>query len=390
MPQNPLRLKSIHHVKFVVGNAKQAAYYYRKAFGFSQFAYSGLETGSRDLACYAMEQGKARFVLATPYRATSPEAAHLHTHGDGIVDIAFHVEDADAAYHAAVERGAEPAAPPDDAERPVRVGPPQRHQDLWRHHPLVLLVPRLIPGRSCPGTSLARSPGQDVGILRVDHMVGNVELGKMDFWADWYSKVLGFARYISFDDKDISTEYSALMSIVMSDNSYAIKFPLNEPAAGKRKSQIDEYLDFYNGPGVQHVALLTQDIEQTVTALRANGVEFLNVPDSYYDLLPQRVGQIEEALDMIRSLRILVDRDEEGYLLQLFSQARRGSPDGVLRDHPAEGQPWIREGQFPGPLRSHRARTGPPRKLVESARCLALTRCSLGCSTTPACSPRPR
>lgn len=325
MPDNPLRLKSIHHVKFVVGNAKQAAYYYRKAFGFSQVAYSGLETGSRDLACYAMEQGKARFVLTTPYRANSPEAAHLHTHGDGIVDIAFHVEDADTAYQAAVARGAAPAIQPHtlhDQYGSVRHAAIRTYGDTIHS----FYAFRDYTGPFLPGYVEREIPGQHAGILRVDHMVGNVELGKMDHWAQWYSDVLGFSRYISFDDKDISTEYSALMSIVMSDNSYAIKFPLNEPAAGKRKSQIDEYLDFYGGPGVQHVALLTTDIEQTVTALRANGVEFLDVPDSYYDLLPQRVGTIEEAIDMIRSLRILVDRDEEGYLLQLFSKPVEDRP----------------------------------------------------------------
>jgi 4-hydroxyphenylpyruvate dioxygenase len=177
-------------------------------------------------------------------------------------------------------------------------------------------------------------------------MVGNVELGKMDHWAKWYSDVLGFSRYISFDDTDISTEYSALMSIVMSDNSYAIKFPLNEPAPGKRKSQIDEYLDFYGGPGVQHVALLTQDIAHTVSALRANGVEFLNVPDSYYDMLPQRVGDIDEALDMVRSLRILVDRDDEGYLLQLFSRPVQDRPTVFYEIIQRKGSRGFGKGNF--------------------------------------------
>jgi 4-hydroxyphenylpyruvate dioxygenase len=188
--------------------------------------------------------------------------------------------------------------------------------------------------------------GQNVGILRIDHMVGNVELGRMDHWAQWYSDVLGFARFISFDDKDISTEYSALMSIVMSDDSHAIKFPLNEPAAGRRKSQIDEYLDFYGGPGVQHVALLTQDIAHTVSALRANGVEFLNVPDSYYDLLPSRVGVIDEELDLIRSMRILVDRDEEGYLLQLFSRPVEDRPTVFYEIIQRKGSRGFGKGNF--------------------------------------------
>ena len=345
MPDNPLRLKSIHHVKFVVGNARQAAYYYRKAFGFSQFAYAGLESGSRDLACYAMEQGKARFVLATPYRPNSPEAAHLHAHGDGIVDIAFHVEDADAAFHAAVQRGAEAATPPrtlSDQYGSVRHSAIRTYGDTI--HSFYSF--RDYTGPFLPGYVQREIAGESVGILRVDHMVGNVELGKMEYWADWYHRVLGFARYISFDDKDISTEYSALMSIVMSDNSYAIKFPLNEPAAGKRKSQIDEYLDFYGGAGVQHVALLTQDIEQTVSALRANGVEFLDVPDSYYDMLPQRVGDIEEAMEMIRSLRILVDRDEEGYLLQLFSRPVEDRPTVFYEIIQRKGSRGFGKGNF--------------------------------------------
>ena len=345
MPTNPLRLKSIHHVTFIVGNARQAAFYYRKAFGFSQFAYAGLETGNRDLACYAMEQGRARFVFATPYRPNSPEAAHLHAHGDGIIDIAFHVEDADAAFHAAVERGATAASAPhtlSDNYGSVRHSAVKTYGDTI--HSFYSF--RDYTGPFLPGYVPRDVVGEGVGILRVDHMVGNVELGKMDYWADWYSRVLGFARYISFDDKDISTEYSALMSIVMSDNSYAIKFPLNEPAAGKRKSQIDEYLDFYGGPGVQHVALLTQDIEHTVSALRANGVEFLDVPDSYYDLLPQRVGEIEEALDMIRSLRILVDRDEEGYLLQLFSRPVEDRPTVFYEIIQRKGSRGFGKGNF--------------------------------------------
>lgn len=345
MPENPLRLKSIHHVTFVVGNAKQASYYYRKAFGFSQFAYSGLETGNRELASYAIEQGKARFVLATPYRSNSREAAHLHTHGDGIVDIAFHVEDADAAFGAAVSRGAEPAIEP----RTLRDDfGSVRHAAIHTYGDTIHSFYSFVDytGPFLPGFVAREVPGQDVGILRVDHMVGNVELGKMDYWARWYSDVLGFSRYISFDDKDISTEYSALMSIVMSDNSYAIKFPLNEPAPGKRKSQIDEYLDFYGGPGVQHVALLTQDIEHTVTALRANGVDFLNVPDSYYDMLPQRVGAIDEALDMIRSLRILVDRDEEGYLLQLFSKPVEDRPTVFYEIIQRKGSRGFGKGNF--------------------------------------------
>lgn len=345
MPQNPLRLKRIHHVRFVVGNARQAAFFYRKGFGFSQLAYSGLETGNRDRACYVMGQGTARFVLTTPYRSTSVDAAHLHAHGDGIVDIAFQVEDADAAFHAALARGAEPASPPttlSDDHGAVRHSAIRTYGDTI--HSFYALGDYI--GPFLPGYVERPVPGEDVGLLRVDHMVGNVELGRMEYWADWYSRVLGFERYISFDDTDISTEYSALMSIVMSDNSFAIKFPLNEPAAGKRKSQIDEYLDFYGGPGVQHVALLTQDIARTVTALRANGIEFLDVPDAYYDLLPQRIGPIDEAMEMIRGLRILVDRDEEGYLLQLFSRPVEDRPTVFYEIIQRKGSRGFGKGNF--------------------------------------------
>jgi 4-hydroxyphenylpyruvate dioxygenase len=317
--RNPLRLKSIHHVEFWVGNAKQAAFYYRNAFGFSQFAYAGLETGLRDRASYAMQQGKARLVLTSPLTADGPLAEHVRTHGDGVRDIAFHVEDADRAFAEAVRRGATPVLEPRDRRD---ANGTVRHAAIATYGETIhsFLSIGDYRGPFLPGFVERHAPGRDAGLLRIDHMVGNVELGRMDEWADWYSRVLGFTRYISFDDKDIATEYSALMSIVMSDDSHAIKFPLNEPAQGRRKSQIEEYLDYYRGPGIQHVALLTDDILASIARLRENGVEFLNVPDSYYDALPSRVGEIDEAVDQVRSLRILVDRDEEGYLLQLFTR----------------------------------------------------------------------
>jgi 4-hydroxyphenylpyruvate dioxygenase len=325
MGDNPLRLKQIHHVEFWVGNAKQAAYYYRRAFGFSQAAYAGLETGQRDRASYALVQGKARFVMTSPLAPGGEIGRHIECHGDGVRDIVFEVEDADRAFDLAVSRGAVPATEPHetgDQHGTVRRASIHTYGDTI--HSFISL--RDYVGPFLPGFVAASIPGEDAGVLRVDHMVGNVELGRMEEWADWYSRVLGFSRYISFDDKDISTEYSALMSVVMSDDSYSIKFPLNEPAPGRRKSQIDEYLDFYRGPGVQHIALLTNDIGRTVRATKANGVEFLKVPDSYYDLLAERVGQIDEAQDVVRSLGILVDRDEEGYLLQLFSKPVEDRP----------------------------------------------------------------
>jgi 4-hydroxyphenylpyruvate dioxygenase len=345
MDQNPLRLKSIHHVKFLVGNAKQAAFFYRQAFGFAQIAYAGLETGQRDAANYVLEQGKARFLIVSPYASGSPDAEHVRAHGDGVADIALHVEDADAAFAEAVARGAEPAVAPrelrDDYGR-VRHAAIKTYGDTI--HSFYSFVD--YAGPFLPGFAPSEIPGEDAGILRVDHMVGNVELGKMNYWADWYSRVLGFERYISFDDKDISTEYSALMSIVMSDNSYAIKFPINEPAAGKRKSQIDEYLEYYGGPGVQHIALLSADIEKTVSRLRENGVEFLSVPASYYELLPQRVGEIDETVETIRRLGILVDRDEEGYLLQLFSKPVQDRPTLFFEIIQRKGSRGFGKGNF--------------------------------------------
>jgi 4-hydroxyphenylpyruvate dioxygenase len=325
MTANPLKLRHIHHVEFWVGNAKQAAFFYRQAFGFSQFAYSGLETGQRATTSYALQQGKARFLFTTPLSPDGPLVDHIRVHGDGVRDIAFQVDDAAAAFEEAVRRGAKPAAEPHtvkDEHGEVRRAAIHTYGDTLHS----FISNHGYTGPFLPGFQARDIPGPDVGILRIDHIVGNVELGKMDEWAAWYSDVLGFERYLSFDDKDISTEYSALMSIVMSDDSGSVKFPINEPAAGKRKSQIDEYLDYYRGPGVQHIALQTTDIATTVSRLRDQGVEFLRVPQSYYDALPSRVGDIDEAIETIRALGILVDRDQEGYLLQLFTRPVEDRP----------------------------------------------------------------
>ena len=345
MPDNPLRLRSIHHVELYVGNARQASFYYRNAFGFSQFAYAGLETGDREVTSYALQQGKARLVLSTALAPDHAIADHVHRHGDGVKDIAFHVDDADAAFQEAIARGATPVQEPRDradANGAVRHAAVATYGDTIHS----LISYKDYRGPFLPGFVERRAPGREAGLLRIDHMVGNVTLGEMETWAAWYSNVLGFSRYISFDDKDISTEYSALMSIVMSDNSYAIKFPINEPAAGKRRSQIDEYLQYYRGPGVQHVALLTADIVATIETLRDNGVEFLNVPDSYYDMLPQRVGEIDEAIDTIRRLRILVDRDEEGYLLQLFTRPVQDRPTLFFEIIQRKGSRGFGKGNF--------------------------------------------
>ncbi|MHB9001810.1 MAG: 4-hydroxyphenylpyruvate dioxygenase [Thermoanaerobaculia bacterium] len=345
MRENPLKLKRIHHVEFWVGNAKQAAFYYRRAFGFSQVAYSGLETGNRESASYVLGQGKVRFVITTPLKPDHPATDHLCRHGDGVRDIALEVEDAEFAFHEAVKRGATPVVEPRDLKDEYGT---VRHAAIQTYGDTIhSFVQRDgYNGAFMPGYTEAPVAGYDAGLLMVDHIVGNVELGAMSTWADWYSKVMGFSRYITFDDKDISTEYSALMSIVMSDDNHVVKFPINEPAAGRKKSQIQEYLEAYYGPGVQHVALLCGDIIETVTRLRENGVEFLDVPETYYDELQGRVGEIKEPVDAIRRLRILVDRDQEGYLLQLFTKPVEDRPTVFFEIIQRKGSRGFGKGNF--------------------------------------------
>jgi len=329
--QNPLGLKKIHHVEFYVGNAKQAEFYYRKAFGFSRVAYSGLETGSRETTSYAIRQNRVNFILTTPLTADHPAAEHIKMHGDGVYDIAFQVEDADFAFSEAVRRGARPAVEPydwKDANGSVRRAAIHTYGDTI--HSFISYNNNNghnYTGPFMPGFIAQEVEGEDVGIVLVDHMVGNVELGKMNAWCDFYRDILGFSRYITFDDKDISTEYSALMSIVMSDGGHNIKFPINEPAESKKgKSQIQEYIDYYNSAGVQHVALLCKDILYTVDKLQKNGVEFLTVPDTYYEELPERVDCFTEDINDLKRLGILVDSDEEGYLLQIFTKPVEDRP----------------------------------------------------------------
>ena len=325
MGEDLIPLKAIHHVELWVGNAKQAAYYYRKAFGFSQVAYAGLETGLRDRASYVLEQGRVRLVLSTPLSGGNGMSSHLAQHGDGVRDVAFHVEDADACFAAAIERGATMASEPQtlsDEHGSVRHAAIHTYGDTLHS----FISHDNYNGPFLPGYCTAPIAGEPVGLRFVDHIVGNVELGKMDVWAGFYANVLGFSQQQHFSDEDISTEYSALMSKVMESDNGRIKFPLNEPAEGRRKSQIEEYLDFNDGPGVQHIALLTDDIIKAIGKMRANGVEFLHVPDDYYDTLQKRVGAIDEDMADIRRLRILVDRDEEGYLLQLFTKPVEDRP----------------------------------------------------------------
>ena len=314
-------------VEFYVGNAKQASQYYRTAFGFQLVAYRGPETGTRDRASYLLQQNKVRLILTSALTPDHPVAAHVALHGDGVRDIALWVDDARQAFDRAIERGARPVQNPnllrDDAGEVVIAG---IHTYGDTIHSLV--ERRNYKGLFLPGFQ-AVSPRYNpppVGLQYVDHCVGNVELGAMNTWVSFYQDVMGFRNLISFDDKDISTEYSSLMSKVVASGNDRIKFPINEPAKGRKKSQIDEYLDFYRGPGVQHLAIATDDIIETVTALRDRGVDFLQVPKAYYDSVLDRVGRIDEDLAPLKELGILVDRDDEGYLLQIFSKPVQDRP----------------------------------------------------------------
>jgi 4-hydroxyphenylpyruvate dioxygenase len=314
-------------IEFYVGNARQAAHFYRSAFGFEFVAYRGPETGTRDTASYLLQQDKVRLVLTTPIRGGTEIADHINRHGDGVRDIALWVDDARTAFKLAVERGAKPARQPTmmtDEHGEIIIAAIHTYGDTIHS----LVERKNYRGLFMPGFQARESiyKPSPVGLKYVDHCVGNVELGAMNKWVQFYADVLGFTQIISFDDKAISTEYSALMSKVMANGNGRIKFPINEPAEGKRKSQIDEYLEFYNGPGVQHIAIATDDIITTVTALRDRGIEFLRVPGTYYDTVLDRVGHIDEDLASLRDLGVLVDRDDEGYLLQIFTKPVEDRP----------------------------------------------------------------
>ena len=325
MSKDPVPIKAVHHVEFWVGNAKQAAYYYRKAFGFNQIAYSGLETNDREKASYVLEQGRIRMVFSTPLNGNNDLAEHIRKHGDGVKDIAFHVDDAKSCYEACVARGAKSAYEPEtisDENGSITRAAIYTYGETIHS----FISHDDYKGPFLPGFIEKKVEGEDVGLKYIDHIVGNVELGKMEHWVNFYADVMGFSQIQAFSDEDIATEYSALMSKVMESDNGRIKFPINEPAEGKKKSQIDEYLDFYDGPGVQHVALLTSDIIKTIKKLKENGVEFLEVPDTYYEDLTKRVGVIDEDLEVLKKLKILVDRDDEGYLLQLFTKPVEDRP----------------------------------------------------------------
>ncbi len=345
MSDGLLPLKAIHHVELLVGNAKQAAYFYRHAFGFSQLAYAGPETGVREQASYVLYQGDIRLVVSTPLRPSDPMAEHLRLHGDGVLDIAFLVDDVDACFAEAVARGAHVALEPydrTDAFGRIRRAKIRAYGDTL--HSFISMAD--YNGPFLPGYQVRRRPAAGAGLQRVDHVVGNVEDGKMNDWGTYYNKVLGFHQFMTFDDKDISTEFSALRSQVMADPRDLIKFPINEPAPGKRKSQIQEYLDYNVGAGVQHIALTTRDIIHTVTVLMENGVEFLSVPDAYYDRVWDRVGEIREDRDAIRHLKILIDRDDKGYLLQLFTKPVEDRPTLFYEIIQREGSDAFGKGNF--------------------------------------------
>ena len=323
-----LPINGTDYVEFYVGNAKQAAHFYQAAFGFRPIAYSGLETGNRDSTSYLLVQGKIRFVLTSALHGKSAVADHVKLHGDGVRDVALWVDDATSAYEETMSRGAESVHGPIVLEdehgkvikAAIRTYGDTIHTFVERRNYNGIFLPGFIAWEN----EFYSVP--DVGLKYVDHCVGNVHLGEMDTYADFYADVLGFRNLLTFDDKDISTEYSALMSKVMANGNDRIKFPINEPAAGKKKSQIEEYLDFYGGPGIQHVAMATDNIIETVTALRSRGIQFLNIPESYYDSVLDRVGTIDEELLPLKELGILVDRDDEGYLLQIFSKPVQDRP----------------------------------------------------------------
>ncbi|MDN4165280.1 4-hydroxyphenylpyruvate dioxygenase [Cytophagales bacterium LB-30] len=322
-----LPINGTDYIELYVGNAKQSALYYQYAFGYELVAYCGPETGVRDRASYVLKQGKIRLVLTSALQQDSPITQHVSKHGDGVKVLALWVDDAEKSYQETTSRGARSAEAPKvlkDEHGEVKVASIYTYGETIH----TFVERKNYNGAFLPGYVTRKSEANvsPVGLQYVDHCVGNVELGKMNEWVEFYEKVMGFTLLLTFDDKDISTEYSALMSKVVSNGNGYIKFPINEPADGKKKSQIEEYLDFYNGPGVQHIAIATHDIIHTVSELRKRGVEFLMVPQTYYDDLLDRVGKIDEDIKPLRELNILVDRDEEGYLLQIFTKPVQDRP----------------------------------------------------------------
>ncbi len=342
-------IKNWDHVEFYVGNARQAAQYYNSTFGFIPVAYAGLETGVRDRASYVMQQGKIRFVLTTALAPESPISQHVLLHGDGVKDIALEVPDAEQAYREALARGARSAMEPVVMED--QHGKVKRAEIYTYGETIHSFIERDdYKGPFLPGfvavEATAEQRARDAGLRAIDHVVGNVELGKMNEWVKFYEDVMGFKQMIHFTDEAISTEYSALMSKVMEGGHGKIKFPINEPAIGKKKSQIDEYLEYYRGPGAQHVAMITGDIVETVTKLKVQGVEFIKGVPSYYEELEGRVGKIDEPIEQLARLGILVDRDDDGYLLQIFTRNVQDRPTVFFEVIQRKGARGFGEGNF--------------------------------------------
>ncbi len=341
-----VKINSMDHVEFWVGNAKQAVFFWSH-LGFKPVAYSGLETGNRRFASYVLQQNKIRFVVTSAYDPHDEISAHCMLHGDGVKAIAMAVDDVEATYAETLKRGAEGLKPP--TEHSDDFGKLYTAEIKCYGQTVVRFVDRsAYDGPFMPGYE-PMTWSKDIeptGLEAIDHMVGNVELGKMNYWVDWFHRVLGFRQIVHYDDKVIHTEYSALMSKVMANGNGRIKFPINEPAEGRRKSQIEEYLDYYYGPGVQHVAMLTGDIISTVRKLREQGIEFLRVPQSYYDALPGRIGEINESYKDIAELGILADRDDEGYLLQIFTRPIQDRPTVFLEIIQRRGSRGFGVGNF--------------------------------------------
>ena len=337
--EDPFPIQGIDYLQFFVGNAKQSAHYYR-ALGFTPVAYMGLETGSRDRVSWVVRQGDVTLVFTGALHGDSPIADHVHRHGDGVHDVALRVPDAEEAYELALQRGATSIQAPevleDESGKIVRAAIATYGETI---HSLVSRQD--YSGVFFPGfQTIEGETSSDCGIRSVDHVVGNVELGKMNEWVEFYERIMGFTELRHFSDEEISTEYSALMSKVVWDGVGKIKLPINEPAEGKRKSQIEEYLEYYGSPGVQHIAMTTEDIVATVEAMRANGIDFLRVPDNYYDEAKERVPEIAEQIEALQRNGILVDKDEDGYLLQIFSKNVQDRPTvfyEVIERHGAKG-----------------------------------------------------
>ena len=341
-------IHDFHHVEYFVGNAKQAVHYYRSAFGFELYAYCGPETGVREKVSYVLKKNHQFFVFTTPLSSDHPGSDWLKKHGDGIYDIAFSVDCDKTAFDSCLSRGAEsvqePTAEKNDngeyGKSSIKTYGDTIHSFIYDSN---------YSGLWAPGFELINLPNisrSDTALITIDHVVGNVETGKMDEWQEFYEKIFGFTTFVRFDETDISTQYSSLKSIVVRSKNWKVKLPINEPAKGIKKSQIEEYLDFNEGAGVQHLAILTGDIIKSITALRTNGVDFLDVLDTYYDDLEKRVGPIDEDMAVLKKLKILVDRDEEGYLLQLFTKPLEDRPTLFIEIIQRKGSRGFGQGNF--------------------------------------------